>query len=365
MKSTNISRPRAFALVMLSLAALFVAGCRGIGPPSWPGISADDQTAFIAFGAAVHALDLETGNVRWQFPRESAPGISFYAAPITTDSGLLIVGSYESGIFALDLERGTEVWTFDQVEGQIVGSPAAANGKILVPTTSGHLYALNEETGRLNWTFPRVGSLSGGFWGSPVIKNDLVFIASLNHSLYALEFETGNLVRETDLSGASAGSPTLTDDHILVGTFSEKLHAVNLESGRISWSFETDGWVWGNPTVSEGVAYFGDMTGRIYALDAQTGRSQWSNTELLNGSISSTPALQGNQVFFVTDAGSIFARNAGADSPVWQDTRVGRLLSDPVLRNGTLLVAISDGDALVAAYDAESGGTLWEFAPES
>jgi outer membrane protein assembly factor BamB len=365
MNSTNVPRPRSFALVTLGLVALFLAGCSGIGPPSWPGISADDQTAYVAFGPSIYALALENGNVRWQFPREASRGITFYAAPTLTDSGLLIVGSYESGVYALDSERGTEVWRFDQIEGQIVGSPATANGKVLVATTSGRLHALNEETGRLAWIFPVDGSLNGGFWGSPVVQDDQVYIASLNHSLYTLDLESGDLVRETNLDGASAGSPTLIGDQILVGTFGEKLHAVNMATGRISWSFETEGWVWGNPVVSEGVAYFGDMAGRIYAVDAQTGRSQWSDSELLNGSISSMPAIQGDQVFFLTDAGTIFARNTRANNPLWQDTRAGRLLSDPVVSDGTLLVAISDAEVLVAAYDANSGGTLWEFAPES
>lgn len=365
MKSMNVPRPRAFLLVTLGLIGLFISGCEGIGPPSWPGISSDDQTAFVAFGPAVYALDLESGNLRWQFPREAARDVSFYAAPTVADDGLLIVGSYESGVFALDIERGIEVWTFDGIEGEIIGSPAAANGKVLVPSSSGRLYALNAENGRLSWEFPRDGSPNGIFWSSPVIRNDVVIVSSLNHTLYIIEIATGNLVRETDLSGASAGTPTLYEDQILIGTFGEQLHSVNPDSGRINWSFETEGWVWGNPVVSEGVAYFGDMAGWIYAVDAQTGRSKWASSEVLNGSISSTPALKGDQVYFLTDAGTIFARNAAANTPLWQDTQPGRLMSDPVLSDSTLLVAISDAEILVAAYDADSGGTLWEFAPES
>jgi hypothetical protein len=80
--------------------------------------------------------------------------------------------------------------------------------------------------------------------------------------------------------------------------------------------------------------------------------------------MAATPAAEGDRVFFVTEAGTVYARSADSNSPLWQRSVPGRLLSDPIVTGDTLLVAALDADALVTAFDADTGSVLWSFTPE-
>ena len=56
-------------------STLLLAGCSGAAmtPSSWPGVSADSTTAYVASNQAVYAVDLATGAERWRFPATARP----------------------------------------------------------------------------------------------------------------------------------------------------------------------------------------------------------------------------------------------------------------------------------------------------
>jgi outer membrane protein assembly factor BamB len=83
----------------------------------------------------------------------------------------------------------------------------------------------------------------------------------------------------------------------------------------------------------------------------------------LDGSITASPAVENGMVYYPTDAGTMYARQADTGDPQWQIPVGGELLSDPILGGDSLFVASLGGESLVTCLDSASGATRWSFQP--
>ena len=160
-------------VVGVLLMAGLLAGCSGAGTiaSSWPGLAVDETTAYVAFGPAVYAIDLATGQERWRFPAERDAKVNFYAAPALTGEGHLIVGGYDKVVYCLSAADGTLSWTFDGSTDRIVGAPVVAGDLVLVPSADRHLYALRLSNGSAVWSFETGHSLWGAICANTAAKN--------------------------------------------------------------------------------------------------------------------------------------------------------------------------------------------------
>jgi outer membrane protein assembly factor BamB len=349
-------RGRWLALLLLAGVLSACSGSR-VGSSSWPGLTLSDTTAYVAFNQSVYAVDLASGQERWQFaPPEQDKGATFYAPPALSDSGSLIVTSYSGVVYALKANSGDIIWRRALSSSRLVGGPAVAGDLVLVPSADHNLYALKLDSGADVWSYTTGKPL----WSEPLVVGDKVFLSGLDHKLYALDLASGRQLWSTELKGAMTDRPTSMDSLILTGTFANQLVALNADSGRVAWTLQTDGWVWGDPVVQDSVAYFGDVDGTFYAVDSQ-GHVVWQNH--LDGDVTASPAVENGNVYFVTADGQVFARKAADNSPVWQQPLDGQLLTDPAITGDSLLVASLDGKNLLTAFDATSGAVRWTYQP--
>ena len=354
---------------LILLAATLLAGCAGGGmaASSWPGLSIDSTKAYIAYGPAVYAVDLSTGQELWRYPREANRSITFYAPPAPSESDLVIAGGYDNKVYALNPGTGREpvaLWQFDLPKDRIIGGPVVAGEIVLVPSADGRLYALDINSGEPAWQEPFLPKeVPDPLWADPAVEDDRVYLASLDHHVYALNLATGTEIWQVDLSGAISDTPTLVDGTLLIGTFGNKLYALQATSGKTLWSIDTEGWVWGNPAVGDGIAYFGDVTGKAYAVAIEDGTEIWRQT--IDGAIAATPALGTDGVYFVTETGRVVGVDPQTGQSIWA-TAVelnGKILTDPILNEDKLLVATMDPDCLLYEIDAQSGAVRCMFQP--
>lgn len=352
-----------FGAALLGAAVLSACGTR---PPaaSWPGVSADGQRAYAASASYVYAVDLTSGQEIWRFPAEADRASAFYAAPLVTDTGLVIVGGYHRMVYALGAEDGRLAWQYRGAGDRVIGSAALAGDLVLVPVADGTLHALRLDDGQMVWTF----KANAGLWSAPLISGDHAYLASLDHHLYAVRLSDGQAVWDVDLGSALVDTPSLVDGLLLVGTFDQRL--VAFEPGRSEpiWTMSTQGRVWGNPVAADGQAYFGDVAGFVYAFDPASGRELWRFTQ--PNPVVPTPAVDAGRVFFVTQAGEVYARTAEDHAALWQTSgdqaeTLGRLLADPIVVGELLLVASMEGQSLLTAFDTATGQIRWSYTPAS
>jgi outer membrane protein assembly factor BamB len=361
-------------MAALVVAAVLLAGCAGgalTAQSGFPGLASDGVSAYLAYGPAVYAVDLQSGALRWRYPAEPQRDLSFFATPVVGAGDQLIVGDFSNRLFAVDRRSGSLIWGPVALgdnganKEHIIGGPALVGDVLLVPSSDGRLYARMASDGSALWTFPAESSppLRQGLWAAPVVEDDRVFLASLDHHLYAVDLESGrpSWPEPVDLGGALADAPALAGDLLLVGSFSSQLVALGTGDGELAWSFPTQGWVWGNPAIADGLAYFGDLGGTLYAVSVEDGTPVW--TLPLSGDVTATPAVADGKVYVVTDTGSLVVRQAADSNPAWQAALEGQLLTDPLVVEDQVLVASVGGSALLSSFDAASGAIRWTFAP--
>jgi len=352
-------RPSRWLWLLLALAALVLAGCSSTGAP-WPGIAADSERAYVAFGQGVYAVHLTNGEEAWRFPVEKpARDQLFYAAPALTDSGLVIAGSYDHKVYALHADSGDLAWTFEGAQEQIIGAPVASGDVVFVPVADGTLIALSVLDGTELWSFHADGAL----WSDPVVSDDRIFIGTLTHKVYALSRQ-GDVLWTHDVGGAVAEAPSLVDGTLLVGALGRPLLALDPATGNERWTAPSDRWIWASAVSGDGTAYFGDLGGRLAAASVRDG-SIVDETRL-DGAITGRPALNSTHLFVATEVGTVRALRLTDFSSEWtQPVPSGKLYGPLLLQGDLLIVGVVSRETDVAAFDASSGQLRWSYKPAS
>jgi outer membrane protein assembly factor BamB len=358
----------------ISIITVALSACAGgaTQASSWPGLTVDEQNAYVAFNTQVYSVELENGNENWRYPNEPDNNTTFFADPSLSQDGQLIVGGYDGVLYSLMADTGQMSggrWPFTEAEGRYIAGPLAVDENIFAPAADDNLYAFDLD-GNLQWTF----SSDGESWAQPITDSDCecLYLSSMEHTVYAIDPVNGSQIWQSPtLGGSVVGTPAISEQGVLyVGTFGGKLFALDGTDGSIIWEFPTEAWIWSGPALADGVLYFGDLNGYFYAVDASDGTQIWKKTpeqlELDKGEIVGTPLVIEEDIYVGTNNGSLIKFNTSGD--VIEEVNVdpkdgrGKIYTSLKTSNGLILVAPIDTDELLIAYDQDLNEE-WSFIP--
>ena len=354
-------------LVMLLLAVV-LSGCGAIyRPSSWPGISIseDGETAYVAYNTHVYAVN-QNGQEKWAYPSD-AVNMNFYAEPLETSDGNLVIGTYDNILAKVNAGTGSLIWEFTEAGNRYIGSSAEADGLIYAPNADKSLYVLDLD-GHLVWEF----DTSQANWAAPLVNGELVFVISMDHNLYALDKDSHTEVWKTDLGAGAMSSPVFNEDQsiLYVGTYGAKVMALEAASGDVLWVTEEDvipGWVWGSPVYDQGVLYITDSHGTVTALNAETGVMIWANS--FDTPITGSVLLMDGIIYIATegiDGGQFVALDAATGGQQWMQKVEGQLHGTPRAFGDMILVGVVEGDGGMIIQAFNMNGTIrWSFTPSS
>lgn len=369
------------AIFILIAAAWLLAACGAdLTNANWPGLSAEGDVVYVAFGNGVLAYNVQAQREEWVF--SPVPGrLQFYAAP-AVENGRVVLGDFgmSQGFLSPRVvvrayavrQSGTnvpdELWTVPSIASdRIVAPPLLVDGRAFIGTADNQVVALDADDGTELWRFQTGHSI----WGRPSYKEGTLFVASLDRKVYALDAENGRQLWMTELGGAIASSVVVDTDLVYVTSFDQNMHALDRATGRIVWSVKATAWVWGAPVMGEGVVYFVDAAGVVYAVDAENGRVLWSIS--VEGSVQTTPAFANGVLYVASDKdleskepkGIITAISTDDNGRVlWQQEPGLPVFTTPVVVGDTLVVVVPpSADTLLIGYDAMSGVQRWKVAP--
>jgi outer membrane protein assembly factor BamB len=346
-----------FALVITFLAAaLLLSGCaQGLMPASWPGIAVSADTAYVAAGQHVFAINLADGREKWRFPERAKATQLFYAAPVLTQDGQLIVAGYDHVLYSLDPASGETKWAFKGGRDRYIAAPLVTQDRIYAPNADYRLYAL-DLNGNLQWTFEGTQS----FWGSPLLEGERLYIGSLDRKVYALRAADGTKVWERDLGAAILSTPATAEDQpLLVTAFDGTLYALDKASGDVLWQKNLGARLWATPLIADNHLYTGDEAGRLHAIDPATGAELWQMDA--RSAILSTPLRYDSLLAFGCEDGRLQAITLEG-TPEWQQMVNGKLYGAPVLAGDLILVAPVEGEYVLIAI-TPTGAQKWAFKP--
>jgi outer membrane protein assembly factor BamB len=287
--SANLAGPLANAMPALADNRLFVADGRGnvavfdsatlaqgwtrqlAKPATSPAIA--NGVLVLGAGDGVYGLDAALGTVRWKLPT-SAPVLSAPAILAAT----AYVGLPDGSIAALDVQSGVPRWRSDAfaIGGAIDRAPAVADGMVFAGGDGGTFTALDAVTGTPLWS----RSLGPGQVSTPAVRDGVVYAAAgLDHPedphrMYALDERTGTVQWTFEVAGGEA---------IYVGAIGPNAaYAVSLDgsvyavrAGRELWHVGAGAPIGSVATLGGNVLYVSASDGSILAIDAASGATRW------------------------------------------------------------------------------------------
>lgn len=340
---------------------------------SWDqrGYNASNRTPHAALGATltqVWTADIGRGNSR----RERIT-----ADPVAAD-GRVFTMDASAGVVATALASGTPLWSadlqpgFDRGGSVSGGGLALSGGRLFVTTGFGELIALDPATGGIHWR----QRLDAGI-GAPTIEGGTVYVVSRNNQGWAIDAETGRLEWNVPgtasaalLSGGAA--PAITSRIAVMPFGSGEIGGILRRSGASLWATSVAGGrngvayanindVTSDPVIANGRIYAGNQSGRVVAIDAARGTRLWQADE---GAYSPV-LLAGGNLFFISDRNELIRLDASSGARIW-GTELPLYVNDrerrrravfthygPILAGGQLIVASGDGN--IRMFSPESG----------
>ena len=291
-----------------------------VGGSSGGGIAYEDGYLYVSTGfAQVVAMDAGSGKVVW---RQTLSG-PMRGAP-TVSNGRLFVVTVDNQVHCLSTQDGRVEWTHQgMVEPAAVlagNSPAVEGNIVVVPYSSGELYALRVENGSVLWqdslstaTRTRSASRLTDIGGRPIIDRGRVYAVGHSDTLVAIDLRNGRRLWEREIGGIQ--SPWVAGDYLFMITNNNEAVALEAKTGRIVWITELRNWedtedktgriTWVGPVLASDRLIFGASNGWILALSPYTG-APLGNSKVSAG-ITIQPAIANGTVYFFNDDADVVA----------------------------------------------------------
>lgn len=289
-------------------------------------------------------------------------------------------GVYESG--SLPTLRSVK-WKFE-TKGQVISSPAVADGTVFVGSTDNRLYAVDRATGVQRWVFDSKARITS----SPAVANGVVYFGSYDGSFYAVDAKTGTAkwtfatggerrFAAKRLHGATPAAETMPDPFdfylsspvvvnglVYFGSGDGNVYALDAASGALKWKVQTGDVVHASPAVADGLVFVGSWDSYFYALDAKTGAQRWrfktGEDAVIHNQvgIQSSAAVVDGIVYFGCRDSKFYAVDAKSGQQVWAfDNKGSWVITSPAVRGGRVYFATSD-TGLLHVLDAKSGAPV-------
>ena len=198
--------------------------------------------------------------------------------------------------------------------------PAVAGDSVFVGACAGVFYALNKNTGQLQWSYDiRKDGKQISFHGNPLITGDLILIGtdqacdldSIGH-VYAFDRSTG-AVKWKYKSTSVPTDIVQVGSNIYFGSFQDRWSAAKLQTGEILWTFSTgvanpECHFAKSPVADENRVYITGIDGVIYSLDAPSGRPMWKRK--LKAAPSTSLVLKDKSLFVGTTDNRVYRLNS-------------------------------------------------------
>ena len=365
-------RKKLILMSMVLLGALLLSACGGaVRGTTWPGLVADETTAYLADLTFVYGVNLSDGREAWRFSDKEDNKAQFYAPPVITPDGLVVVGSAGGKhiLYALnpgdiladgDFRSPAVEWSFSGATGPWVASPLVVGNMLFASNSDGSLYIFDLNDGQSQKLPVKVVELGGRLWAQPVTDGKRVYITSLDHSVYAVDASTYALVWHDDVSAAIPGSPAVgPDGKLYVGSLASQLEQFDPESGNHRSVLEAKDWIWSTPTFDGDTVYFGDLKGNFYSFNTSEARLNWSNQP--DGAITASAILQNDHLLLATESGNVYALDKEGKT-LWFEEVGGKIYTTPFVSGDLILVAPLETDFFLTALDS-NGRQVWTFAP--
>lgn len=304
-----------------------------------------DDLAIAVGQRAVYALDLVTGDLAWEVPRDGGP-LSPPALGAAGDRRVLVYlegPPEDDGGSPTPTPSPSPTPSTSPTDG---ASPGAATSDLVA-------IDLADRSELWRTTLQR-RSRSG-----VTIDGDRAYVADDQGTIYAVELDGGTVAWTADAAGRVESPGAVADGVVYVVAQAEdeprvEVLALDAQSGEPVWPrFSTSGYLASAVSAGDGAVVVA-VDRSVRAFGAQTGRVRWE--ALVHGLFwpVSAPTADADAVLVVDESGGLYRIDASDGGRTWEHQTNERIVrSSPVVAGGAVVVGLSTGE--LAAFDASSG----------
>lgn len=217
----------------------------------------------------LYCLDLETGTRQWAYKTDD----SLRASPIVVGD-TIYQPSGDDHVYAISAQDGTLRWKFATagvghdlskgfIRSDIFTRPSVKNGLLVFGSRDGNVYAVDTAERTAKWTF----SYDSTWAMSTVVEDDRVYVGwSTNNRINAVDLATGTQVWEFDAGSHTYTTALLVGDDIYWGSAGGKLHKLDKRTGEPRWSYAVGSDIYSSAIHENDTLYFGTDDGRLLAV---------------------------------------------------------------------------------------------------
>jgi len=236
------------------------------------------------------------------------------------------------------------LWAWGTSAGGLVvkSTPIIVDGRV-ISQANDLVFAVDETTGVELWRHQTNGMLTAS-----TFADGRVFFGLSDNAggVICINASTGEEIWKQDTSpNFVKGSPLVNRGIVYVGTTDNYTRAFDAALGHYKWGYKTDGPVYSSPAADGDILFFGSDDAKLYALNVSgsTPVSLWNFTA--NGAIRSTPAIDGDRVFFGSDNNKLYAVNKTTGELIWSwatSTTSAKIQNGVAVANN--IVYVTSGD---------------------
>lgn len=248
-------------------------------------IVADGRVYAMDGGVQASAYDVRTGRQIWQndLKPKGDRGNSF-GGGLAFWHGRLYAATGYAEVLALDPASGKVIWR-KSIGAPARSAPTVANNRIFVLTTDDRLVVAATDDGHQLWThsgIPETAGLTGG--ASPAVEGDVVVVGYSSGELYALAVENGRVLWSDNLAAARTaaaiaslsdihGNPVIDRGRVYAISHSGRMVAIDLRTGQEIWDREIGGVH--TPWTAGDYVYVVTNGGELLCLTRNEGKVRW------------------------------------------------------------------------------------------
>jgi outer membrane protein assembly factor BamB len=309
----------------------------------------------------VRAFGLQDGKQLWSTditPEDE--GNAVVSGAVSTYGGRVYVASGYAEVLSLDGDSGKILWR-TALTAPMRAAPTVTGDRAFVTTVDNQLIALSADDGKKLWEHSGISETAGLLGGaSAAVESGTVIAAYSSGELFALRADTGRVawaenlaaVRRADAVSAIAvvARPVVDRGLVLAVSHSGRFAAVELRSGGRVWDREVASQHM--PWVAGDYVYILTTSGDVLCMTRRDGRIRWVQTlpqyerpEKEKDPITwSGPVLAGDRLILVGSSGDALALSPYTGKALGRLKLEGKTLIAPVIADGTLLILTDDGD---------------------
>jgi outer membrane protein assembly factor BamB len=337
---------------------------------------ADGKLYLVSTDGKIEALDASTGKKLWRQSTHVGDGIwpfrhkkpgpdARYAGGPAVFGSLLVVGTLDGHVYAMDAGTGKQLWNAE-VGDEVISPPAIDAGMVYVRTNSSYVYAFDANTGERKWLYDQASvpllSLRGN--GALLAAHGVVMFGSDDGNIVVLRGDTGAIqlkvpitkgLGRTDIQKLNDADDALQLDgsNVYATAYHGELTAIDAAQGQVLWNrafssyvgvgvadkqlvgvddnslvwaFSKDGggdlwkqdalqyhWLTA-PAVQDQYAVVGGIQGYVHWLDLSNGKLA-ARIRLSKDAIRARPVVNGDTVYVEDVKGHVAAYRISSDHP--------------------------------------------------